>query len=150
MHLYYHIQTPKDALVQLEIQKGARNKWTVRKLRDLLNDYVSAREKAEQHANTGISTNRQQASHPLRLSTEALISGPKAQYRPYEKSKVFRSCRFCNGNHWNDECTRYPTIEARKQKIRGSCFICLKQGHRRNECTLRKKLLLLWSSKQSS
>ena len=124
--------------MQLEIQKGARNKWTVSKLRDLLNDYISAREKAEQHANTGITTNRQQASHPLRLSTEALMSGPKAQYRPYEKSKVFRSCRFCNGNHWNDECTRYPTIEARKQKIRGSCFICLKQEHRTNECTLRK------------
>ena len=41
---------PKDVLVQLEIQKGARKKWTVSKLRDLLNDYVSAREKAEQHA----------------------------------------------------------------------------------------------------
>ena len=36
------------------------------------------------------------------------------------------------------ECTRYPTIEARKQKINGSCFICLKQGHKTNECTLTK------------
>ena len=65
------------------------------------------------------------------------MSGPKAKYRPYEKSKVFRSCRFCNGNHWNEECTRYPAIEDRKQKIRG-CFNCLKEGHRTNECTLRK------------
>ena len=129
---------PKDVLVQLEIQ-GARNKWTVDKLRDLLNDYVSAaREKAEQHNNTGISNNRQQASQPLRMSAEALIAGPKSVSRPYERNKLFKSCRFCNGNHWNDECTRYPTIEARKQRIKGSCFICLKQGHKTYECTLTK------------
>ena len=125
-------------MVQLEIQKGAKNKWTVSKLRDFLNDYVSAREKVEQHANTGISSNRQQASHPLRMSTEALMAGLKVQYRPFEKRKAFRSCRFCNGDHWNDECTRFPNIEARRQRIRGSCFICLKQGHGTNECTLTK------------
>ena len=90
-------------LVQLEIQKGARNKWTVVKLRDLLNDYVSARENAEQHNNTGISNNRQQASQPLRMSAEALRAGPKSVSRPYERNTLFKSCRFCNGNHWNDE-----------------------------------------------
>ena len=92
---------------------------------------MSAREKAEQHINNGISTSRQQTSHPFRMSTEALVAGAQ--------SKVFRSCRFCNGNHWNDECTKYPTNEARKHKIRGSCFICLKQGHTTNECTLSKR-----------
>ena len=102
-------KVPKDVFVQLEIQKGAKNKWTVGKFRDLLNDYVSAREKAEQHGNTAISSNRQQASHPLQMSTEALMAGPKAQYRSFEKSKAFRSCRLCNGNHWNDECTSYQT-----------------------------------------
>ena len=66
------------------------------------------------------------------------MAGPKAQYRSFEKSKAFRSCSFCNGNHWNDECTRYQTIEARKQRERGSCFICLKHGHKTNECTLTK------------
>ena len=100
---------PKDIFVQLEIQKGAKNKWTIGLLRELFNDCVSAREKAKQHINTGISTSRQQTSHPLRLSTEALVAGAK--------SKVFKSCRHCNGNHWNDECTKYPTNEARKQKI---------------------------------
>ena len=90
-------------------------------------DYRFVKE-AEQHVNTGVSTSRQQASHPLRLSKEALVA--------VAPSKVFRSCRFCNGNHWNDECTKYPTNETRKQNIRGSCFICLKLGHTTNECTL--------------
>ena len=34
----------KDILIQLEIQKGAKTKWTVTKLRKLFNDYVAARE----------------------------------------------------------------------------------------------------------
>ena len=49
-------KAPKDVLLQLGLQKGARNKWTVGKLRDILNDYVSAREKAEQHGYTEISS----------------------------------------------------------------------------------------------
>ena len=32
--------------MQLETQKGARNKWTVKALRELFNDYVAARERA--------------------------------------------------------------------------------------------------------
>ena len=100
------------------------------RLRELFNDCMSAKEKAEQHINAGISSSRQQASHPFRLSTEDSVAGAQ--------SNVFKSCRFCNGNHWNEECMKYPTNEARKQKIRGSCFICLKQGHKTNECTFSK------------
>ena len=128
----------KDVQVQLEIQKGAKNKWTVGKLRELFNDYISAREKAEEHTSAGISAIRHIPSPPLRLSTEALTAGPKIKSRQFERSKPFVSCRYCNGKHWNDECQIYPTIEARKQRIKGSCFICLKQGHKTNECTLTK------------
>ena len=48
------------------------------------------------------------------------------------------SCRFCNGQHWSDECQRYATVEERKQRIKGSCFICMKQGQRLGECGLKK------------
>ena len=40
---------PKEVLIQLELQKGARNKWTVRELRELFSNYVVARERAEQN-----------------------------------------------------------------------------------------------------
>lgn len=40
---------PKEAIIQLELQKGARNKWSVRELSELFNNYVSARERAEQN-----------------------------------------------------------------------------------------------------
>ena len=38
---------PKEVIIQLELQKGARNKWSVRELRELFNNYVAARERAE-------------------------------------------------------------------------------------------------------
>ena len=44
---------PKDVLIQLEIQKGARNKWAVEELRKLFNNYVAARERAEQQFSAG-------------------------------------------------------------------------------------------------
>ena len=40
---------PREVLIQLETQKEARNKWTVKALRELFNDYVAARERAEQN-----------------------------------------------------------------------------------------------------
>lgn len=38
----------------------------------------------------------------------------------------------------DDECPKFKTIEARKSKIKGSCYICLKQGHKSSECRLNK------------
>ena len=40
-------KNPKDVFIQMELQKGARNKWSVNKLRELLNNYVCATERAE-------------------------------------------------------------------------------------------------------
>lgn len=39
---------PKDVLFQLELQKGAKNRWSVRMLRELFNNYICATERAEQ------------------------------------------------------------------------------------------------------
>ncbi|MEW8544133.1 MAG: DUF1759 domain-containing protein, partial [Candidatus Thiodiazotropha sp.] len=125
---------PKDVLLQLQIQKGAKVKWTVSRLRELLGDYISAREQTDQQCNTESSDNSPSTSRMLRSSTEALVVGPRTS--PRQGSD--KSCRFCNGSHWSDECGRYVTAEERKQRIRGSCFICLKQGHKTGECGLKK------------
>ena len=44
-------------------------------------------------------------------------------------------CIYCSGQHWSDECQTFPTVTARKEKIKGHCFICLKQGHQQKNCT---------------
>ena len=45
-----------------------------------------------------------------------------------------RGCRYCEKNHWSDECTEYMTLEERKRKIRGCCYRCLKHGHMAYDC----------------
>ena len=54
---------------------------------------------------------------------------------------IFRQrCKFCGGDHWNDLCLEYDTVEIRKQllKRQGMCFVCLKRGHRAFECLTKK------------
>ena len=40
---------PKEVIIQLELEKRARNKWSVRELREHFNNYVEARERAEKN-----------------------------------------------------------------------------------------------------
>ena len=49
-------------------------------------------------------------------------------------------CNFCGGDHWNDRCPDYGTVEERKLILRklGCCFNCLKRGHRAFECFNKK------------
>ena len=124
---------PKEAIIQLELQKGARNKWKVRELRELFNNYVSARERAEQtHGGTREET-AEVSNKPKVSSAEALVVGTQAVGGKTERT-VSVQCRFCDANHWSDECNKYDTAEKRKQRIKGCCYRCLKQGLNANDC----------------
>ena len=55
--------------------------------------------------------------------------------------RLFRQlCSLCSGDHWNDNCPTYATVEERKQILKklGSCYVCLKRGHRAFECLTKK------------
>ncbi|MEW8545649.1 MAG: DUF1759 domain-containing protein, partial [Candidatus Thiodiazotropha sp.] len=78
---------PKDVLIHLEVQKGARTRWTVKHLRELLNDYVAARERAEQHANTAKVENTEGWVKPMTSSAEALVVGIQATDSKKERQK---------------------------------------------------------------
>ena len=67
---------PKDVLIQLKLQKGSKCEWSVSKLRELFNEYISARERAEQQATT---ENKYALPKNPRITTEALISGNRSQ-----------------------------------------------------------------------
>ncbi|XP_052739599.1 uncharacterized protein LOC128198522 [Bicyclus anynana] len=43
-------------------------------------------------------------------------------------------CVFCKGAHFNDQCTAYPTAEDRQRRLKGRCYLCLMEGHTRQEC----------------
>ena len=64
----------------------------------------------------------------------------KECYKHHNKilSENFVMCRFCDGNHWSDQCLEYPTLWDRKQHINDSCFRCLKRGHIAYKCIQNK------------
>ena len=103
-------KVPKDILLQLEIQKRRRKIWSVSMLREQLNNYVYATERAEQQ----------------HYSTKA------------DHINRFPRCRFCKGRRWSGQCLVYPTVEERKEIIKDSCFLCLKESHIAWKCLLSK------------
>ena len=66
--------------------------------------------------------------------TSALITHhAKKEERP-------KYCAFCESNtHWSEECKKYSTYEARKEKIKGKCFICFKPNHSYKKCRNKEK-----------
>ena len=68
---------PKDVLLHLQIQRGAKVKWTVSHLRELLGDYISVREETEEQCNTETASSSE-VTRPIRSSTEALVVGSKS------------------------------------------------------------------------
>ena len=125
---------PKDVLIQLEVQEGARNKCTVTELRKRLNYYVAARERAEQQSGVQTIENKTESHKPMITTAEILAAGSRANGNKRERKKTTRKCRYCDGDHWTDECPRYTTVETRKNKIKGSCYICLKRNHIARVC----------------
>ena len=121
---------PKDVFLHLELQKGARNKWSVRMLRELFNNYICAAESAEE---LSYSSNGQSE-----LGSQIVINGKRTPQRNSINPQLFVQCRFCDGNHWSDQCVEYPTAKDRKLRIKNSCFLCLKRGHVAYKCLLNK------------
>ena len=94
-------------------------------LRERLNNYVAARERAEQQSSVQMIENRTESHKPM-TTAEPLVAESQAMGYKGERRKTTPNCRYCDGDHWNDECPRYTAVETRKNKIKGSCYICFK------------------------
>ncbi|XP_070546913.1 uncharacterized protein [Ptychodera flava] len=142
---------PKEVLFQLELQKGSREKWTVCKLRELLERYVMAAEATDRQTSHNFPSTKDKATpkkspSASKLYAESSVSSAQAlvigergpTHQASEKLNPKRRCHFCEQHHWSDECTKYSTVEARKEKVKGQCYICLKKGHRLKDCVVNK------------
>ena len=127
---------PKDILMELVIQRGARMKWSVALLRELLKNYICAAEEVEQLSDTGNVQGETELAEPLQRV-------PDQRFPHFKKHKIhhklFKRCRYCRGNHWSDQCSEYLTSIDRNLKIKDSCFLCLKPGHIAYKCLSNKR-----------
>jgi len=134
---------PKDVLIHLTDQKNDGDEWTVQLLRDQLHRYISNRENADRQTSckvdykgsVGDIWSTSQVTQ-FDTSTGALLSEPKLPQNLTGRKKMI--CIYCRRKHWSDECQTFPTVTARKEKIKGHCFICLKQSHQQKNCTVKK------------
>ena len=99
--------------------------------------YITVKESSEiQASSVAVHEEKHATAEALMISTkESTSNRNRVTSRVSGKLPV---CAYCEGSHWTDECRRYRTIEDRKQRIKGKCFICLKPGHRSKECRVVK------------
>ena len=48
--------------------------------------------------------------------------------------KFKQNIYFCSQSHWSDECSSCKTLQERREKLKGSCYACLKKGHMSKNC----------------
>ena len=149
-----------ETLTELERSKGPYSQWNVQMLRESLWNYIEMKErvsrlssnmskvqfnnfhgksykgKAEQKKTTGSMSN---------FAKKNNWNNQKQQVQTIEKPKGFskpnRPCIFCDGEHFQNQCKKYSTVEAREKRLfeKKCCFRCLKPGHIIKDCRLQKK-----------
>ena len=68
---------------------------------------------------------------PVGVSSQQTNQQPNQQNR-----KSNHECSYCSGSHFTNECTKYKTVNARKDRVMALklCFNCLKPGHSSKTC----------------
>ena len=58
------------------------------------------------------------------------------QQTKQSNQKTNQQCSYCSGGHFSHECTKYKTVNARKDRVMSLklCFDCLKPGHSSKTC----------------
>ena len=120
--LFITSKLPKDILMQLIIQRGARKKWSVALLRELLKNYICAVEEVEQLSDPGNVQHETEWVEPLQELPHQRFSQSKRQT---VHQGLFKRCRYCQGNHWSDQCVDYFTSEDRKLQIKDTVLRCV-------------------------
>ena len=140
---------PVEVIIRLEESKDIEQTWTVKLLRESLNQYVSIHENAQRHDSNSRgsqirSQRRSESSYkPLAEkqgyhSVESFLVDSKRNFEKQQSQsrKPSYPCIFCKGSHFNDNCDKVKTVADCKRLLtsQGRCFICLKIGHLFREC----------------
>ncbi|MCP9256847.1 hypothetical protein DINM_000074 [Dirofilaria immitis] len=108
-----------------------------------------ARNQSFSNKKKSIDFKQKRASHNNKGETSALStikqfkstksSGHEPTTQPKKIAKDKRPCAFCNKDHWDNECSTYPTLKQRMEYLRknNACLNCLRTRHATNNCNKR-------------
>ena len=146
---------PTQVIIKLEESKGLNDPWTVPKLRQSLQRYITIYTNAQRYEVNSRSTHfnvsnktpdKSDAFRPVRnfteqTSAEALVTNTDVPNQGKKSREATQPCIYCKGNHFNDSCQQYRNVSVRKKQLQkqGRCFICLKTGHVSKDCSTKFK-----------
>ena len=139
---------PNMVISRMEEYKDMEEKWTVESIRKALKRYICAQEVGEcqtqliqspEGQETTVKSRQKEKAFSWKWSgvttTGALLSGNEESATDSQP----RGCFYCQRkDHSSDQCKTYPTVESRKAKIKGNCFICTKPNHLLKDCKVSK------------
>ena len=64
------------------------------------------------------------------------VRGRGGRGGPLGATRPKRPCVFCQEEHYDDKCSKYPDARSRRQRLQslGNCYSCLEPGHERWKC----------------
>ncbi len=156
----YKSNLPQEAISILELQRG-EEEWTLQLFRKKLNLYLKSlvpdpstkpdslppfkpnnfQSNCFQHYRTPFrqpapynQSGGYRTAHTM-VSSDSNFASSASNFQSANNHGPAQRCIYCGGTHWSDQCTEYATIDARKERIKGSCYVCLKQDHNNKNCT---------------
>lgn len=135
---------PQKVLYQLYIMKKDGKEWTVSKLCQLLEKHITALMMAGGQScftpaslkpNSRYSQREGSGqSYHLKSTAEGLTENSRnpGVTRQYQDPLQMKCIAVNPIGH--DECTKFATLQAQKEKLKGFCFKCLQKGHTLKDC----------------
>lgn len=123
--------------------KVAENKeWTVESFRKRLLRCIYIQE-ASDHQVQPLQRPKDSSRHPLKeqgqvYATGSIMNALLADELGKQRQRKER-CIYCEGDHWRHECSCYPNMEARRNKLKNWRLIYLKEKHKTRHCKVAKK-----------
>ena len=80
-------------------------------------------------------------SHSSAFLTTVMHAGQKMNTKKMLVKPKTRRCAFCEGQHWDDKCEKFNSLEQRKERVKELhlCWKCLQTGHTAKQCSYSKK-----------
>ncbi|MCP9262730.1 Pao retrotransposon peptidase family protein [Dirofilaria immitis] len=135
-------------------EQKKRGSWSITRLRQILGELLQineevARNQSFSNKKKSIDFKQKRAPYNNKEETSALStikqfkstksSGHESATQPKKIARDKRPCAFCNKDHWDNECSAYPTLKQRMEYLRknNACLNCLRMGHATNNCNKR-------------
>ena len=127
---------PQKVLYLLYMLRADGEEWTVPKLQSLLGKHITVLEMAGSEScfiqaslrPSNKQSHREANPYHPRPTAGGLLAGTSKGTATLRQQPQL-NCVYCSEPDLSDKCTKYTTLQSRRDKLKGSSFKCLQRGH---------------------